>query len=58
MKKSIAPTLLSLIALAFAGCSGQDPGQPAVGSISVKSRGDVDGIKLPRKPAKNAPEKG
>jgi hypothetical protein len=49
---------LSLVALALQGCGVQDPGQAAVGSISVKPKDDDHGFKVQKKATRSGPKKG
>jgi hypothetical protein len=49
-------TTLASFAALLPGCSGQDPGQPAIGSISVKPKDADAGIPVPKKGALSAPK--
>jgi hypothetical protein len=50
---------LLLVGLAVSvGCSGQDPNQPAAGSISVGARKDSTAPNLPPGKAKTTPARG
>jgi hypothetical protein len=43
--------------VAAQGCGGQDPTQPAVGSVSVKPKGDDEGLPGPKNAPKGARDK-
>ena len=57
MKRISFAAVLSLVFLSSSGCSNQDPGQPSVGSISVKSREDDASVKLTKKTARSIGKK-
>jgi hypothetical protein len=56
--KRIGLAIACLVGIVAApGCGGQDPGQPAVGSISIKPKADDDGLPGVKKAPKSARNK-